>query len=54
MATNALFYHDFAERSDPMDELTMGARIARRRKEKNMTQEALAQILGVSNQAVSK
>lgn len=37
-----------------MDELTMGARIARRRKEQNMTQEALAQILGVSNQAVSK
>lgn len=37
-----------------MDELTMGARIAHRRREKNMTQEALAQVLGVSNQAVSK
>lgn len=37
-----------------MDELTMGARIARSRKEKGMTQEALANALGVSNQAVSK
>ena len=37
-----------------MEELTMGARIARSRKEKGMTQEALANALGVSNQAVSK
>lgn len=37
-----------------MDELTMGARIARSRKEKGLTQEALANALGVSNQAVSK
>ena len=32
----------------------MGARILRRRKEKGLTQEALAKQLGVSNQAVSK
>ena len=32
----------------------MGARILRRRKEKGLTQEALANTLGVSNQAVSK
>ena len=32
----------------------MGARILRRRKEKGLTQEALANRLGVSNQAVSK
>ena len=32
----------------------MGARILRRRKEKGLTQEALANKLGVSNQAVSK
>ena len=32
----------------------MGARILRRRKEKGLTQEALANQLGVSNQAVSK
>lgn len=32
----------------------MGARILRRRKEKELTQEALANQLGVSNQAVSK
>ena len=37
-----------------MDELTMGARIARSRKEKGLTQEALANALGVSKQAVSK
>ena len=37
-----------------MNELTMGARIARSRKEKGLTQEALANTLGVSNQAVSK
>ena len=37
-----------------MEESTMGARILRRRKEKELTQEALANQLGVSNQAVSK
>ena len=37
-----------------MEESTMGARILRRRKEKGLTQEALANKLGVSNQAVSK
>lgn len=33
---------------------TMGARIARLRKQKNLTQDALAEMLGVSPQAVSK
>lgn len=37
-----------------MEESTMGVRILRRRKEKGLTQEALANKLGVSNQAVSK
>lgn len=37
-----------------MNDTTMGARIAQRRREQGMTQEALAQLLGVSNQAVSK
>lgn len=37
-----------------MEELRMGARIARYRKEKGLTQEALANRLGVTNQAVSK
>lgn len=34
--------------------MTIGSEIARYRKEKGMTQEALAQTLGVTNQAVSK
>ena len=37
-----------------MEESTRGARILCRRKEKGLTQEALANKLGVSNQAVSK
>ena len=37
-----------------MEELRMGARIARYRKELGLTQEALAHLLGVTNQAVSK
>ena len=37
-----------------MEELTMGARISERRRNKGLTQEALAKLLGVSNQAVSK
>ena len=37
-----------------MEELRMGATIARRRKENGLTQEALANRLGVTNQAVSK
>ena len=37
-----------------MEELTMGARISAHRKNKGLTQEALANTLGVSNQAVSK
>ena len=37
-----------------MEELTMGARISERRRNKGLTQEALAKMLGVSNQAVSK
>ena len=37
-----------------MEELRMGARIARYRKELGLTQEALAHRLGVTNQAVSK
>ncbi len=37
-----------------MDTWTMGTTIARLRKEKGLTQEALANRLGVSNQAVSK
>ena len=37
-----------------MEELTMGTRISARRRDKGLTQEALANILGVSNQAVSK
>ena len=37
-----------------MEELTMGTRISARRREKGLTQEALANMLGVSNQAVSK
>ena len=37
-----------------MEELHMGLRIARYRKELGLTQEALAQRLGVTNQAVSK
>ena len=37
-----------------MEELRMGATIARRRKENGLTQEALANHLGVTNQAVSK
>ena len=32
----------------------MGTRISARRRDKGLTQEALANILGVSNQAVSK
>ena len=32
----------------------MGTRISARRREKGLTQEALANMLGVSNQAVSK
>ena len=37
-----------------MEMICFGARIAQRRREKEMTQEALANALGVTNQAVSK
>ena len=37
-----------------MQQIYFGARIASYRKEKELTQEALAQRLGVTNQAVSK
>ena len=37
-----------------MDLICFGARIAQRRRDKAMTQEALANALGVTNQAVSK
>ena len=37
-----------------MDETTMGGRIAARRRAKNLTQQQLADQLGVTNKAVSK
>ncbi|MCI9291519.1 MAG: helix-turn-helix transcriptional regulator [Clostridia bacterium] len=37
-----------------MDQIKIGAFIAKKRKEKNLTQEQLAQRLGVSNKSVSK
>lgn len=37
-----------------MNQLTIGKFIAQKRKEKNLTQEQLAEILGVSNKTVSK
>lgn len=37
-----------------MNQLTIGKFIARKRKEKNLTQEQLAEKLGVSNKTVSK
>ena len=37
-----------------MSQLTIGKFIAQKRKEKNLTQEQLAEILGVSNKTVSK
>lgn len=35
-----------------MNQLTIGKFIAQKRKEKNLTQEQLAEILGVSNKTV--
>ena len=37
-----------------MNQLTIGKCIAQKRKEKNLTQEQLAETLGVSNKTVSK
>ncbi len=37
-----------------MDQIKIGAFIAKKRKEKNLTQEQLAQRLGVSNKSISK
>jgi transcriptional regulator with XRE-family HTH domain len=37
-----------------MNQLTIGKFIAQKRKEKNLTQEQLAEKLGVSNKTVSK
>ena len=37
-----------------MNQLTIGKFIAQKRKEKNLTQEQLAEVLGVSNKTVSK
>ena len=37
-----------------MNQLTIGKFIAQKRKEKNLTQEQLAEILGVSNKTVSE
>lgn len=37
-----------------MNQLTIGKFIALKRKEKNLTQEQLAETLGVSNKTVSK
>ena len=37
-----------------MDQKRIGAFIARCRKEKNLTQMQLAELLGITNQAVSK
>ena len=37
-----------------MDQLTIGKFIAKKRKEKNLTQEQLAEKLGVSNKTISK
>lgn len=37
-----------------MDQVKIGGFIARRRKEKNMTQRQLAELLGISDKAVSK
>ena len=37
-----------------MDQLTTGRFIAAKRKEKNLTQQQLAEVLGVSNKTISK
>lgn len=37
-----------------MDQITVGKFIMQKRKEKNMTQEQLAEKIGVSNKTVSK
>ena len=37
-----------------MDQITIGKFIAKKRKEQNLTQEQLAERLGISNKTVSK
>lgn len=37
-----------------MEKMTMGQRIAQKRKEQNLSQEALGETLGVSRQSISK
>ena len=37
-----------------MDQIMMGTFLAKKRKEKNMTQAALAERLGVTNKTISK
>lgn len=37
-----------------MNQIEIGSFIARKRKEKNLTQASLAEILGVSNKTISK
>ena len=49
-----LYYYNAVQEDRQLEELTMGTRISARRREKGLTQEALANMLGVSNQAVSK
>ena len=54
LSLNGMLIPEAAQGGDSMDQQTTGKFIARKRKEKNLTQEQLAEKLGVSNKTISK
>lgn len=52
LSLNGMLIPEAAQGGDSMDQQTTGKFIARKRKEKNLTQEQLAEKLGVPNKTI--